>query len=50
MEASRADFELAARPANLPPDSPPESIVSTGPVSESQDGRDARYPDCGWGG
>ena len=48
-----ADFELAARSANLPPDPPPESIVSTGPPPESQDGRDARCrfscPECGWG-
>ena len=52
MEASRADFELAARSANLPLDPPSESIVSTSPPPESQDGRDARYrfscPDCGW--
>ena len=54
MEASRADFELAARSTNLsPPDSFPESILSTGLPHESQDGRDARYrcscPDSGWG-
>ena len=53
MEASRADFERAARSTNLiSPDPSFESLSSSGPRPEVQEGRDARYrflcPDCGW--
>ena len=43
IEASRADSELAARSTNLSPSDPcHDSILSTGPPPENQDGRDAR--------
>ena len=54
MEASRADFERAARSAIVSPRDPsPESFVSSGLPPEGQEGQDARYnflcPHCGWG-